>query len=165
MAPTCFQIGRVFELVFRLAEQLRDGNWDRSLPVPDNLIIKDGYNFPIEIRYIPLKAHHGAIWRLEDCWLIHLNKNDASARKRFTLYHEVFHILAHGECSPVFNKTPNGDINFNEVLADHFAANILLPRETVAAKWAETKDVSRMAAIFDVPRPIMYMALKIEGLV
>ena len=65
----------------------------------------------------------------------------------------------------MFKKAGDKDINFNEVLADHFAASVLLPREAVAAKWAETGDIDRMAVIFDVPRPIMYLALKIAGLV
>jgi Zn-dependent peptidase ImmA (M78 family) len=50
--------------------------------------------------------------------------------------------------------------SFNELLADHFAGVILLPEKCVKEKWAEVKDINQMAAIFDVPKPIVWFALK-----
>ncbi|MDP2931880.1 MAG: ImmA/IrrE family metallo-endopeptidase [Chloroflexota bacterium] len=92
------------------------------------------------------QSHHGAVWRLSDCWLIHLNSNDTSARQRFTLYHEIFHILAHGKAKPVFKKTAcNQEGSFNELLADHFAAVMLLPEKWVKVIWAQVKDIGQMA--------------------
>jgi Zn-dependent peptidase ImmA (M78 family) len=136
------------------------------LPVPNDLITQAADNLPIEVRQVPLKAYHGAVWRLSDCWLIHLNSNDTPARQRFTLYHEIFHILAHCKATPVFKKTSHSHKGtFNELLADHFAAIILLPENWVKEKWLELKDVSQMAAIFDVPKPIMYLGLKAMRLV
>ena len=45
--PECIGSGRIFELVTRLARKLRTRNWNKSLPVPDNLILADSNNFPI----------------------------------------------------------------------------------------------------------------------
>jgi hypothetical protein len=164
--PGCPYSSRIFKLVGKLAVKYQTEAGIDSLPVPADLITRAEDNLPIEVRQIPLKAHHGAIWRLNDCWVVQLNSNDTLARQRFTLYHEVFHILAHGKCTPVFKKTsssPEG--SFNELLADHFAAIILMPEKQVEEKWAEVKDVNQMAAIFDVPRPVVWFALKHQSLI
>jgi Zn-dependent peptidase ImmA (M78 family) len=164
--PACPHSGRIFELVRKFAVKCRTEAGIDGLPVPDDLFIHAEDNLPIEVRRIPLKAHHGAIWQLNDCWVVQLNVNDTPARQRFTLYHEIFHILAHGRATPVFKKTatsPEG--SFNELLADHFAAIILMPEKQVEEKWAEVKDVNRMATMFDVPRPVVWFALKHQGLI
>jgi hypothetical protein len=159
--PTCPASGRIFQLVKRLANRyLKEAGIDR-LPVPADLITRDCNDLPIEVRHIALKAKHGAVWRLSDCWLVHLNGNDRPARRRFTLYHEIFHILAHCKSTPVFKKAGHGQEGaFNESLADYFAGMILLPTELVKKVWPEVKDVNRMAAIFEVPRPILWFVLK-----
>ena len=135
--------------------------------MPDNLISRGYDNLPIEVRYLPLKTNHGAVWRLNDCWMIHLNSNNTPAKQRFTLYHEIFHILAHCQCqvTPVFRKKNTDELNFNEILADHFAANILLPQKQVRELWTETKDINRMAEIFNAPKPIVYISLRADGLI
>jgi hypothetical protein len=164
--PACPHSGRIFKLVRRLAVKYQmEAGIDR-LPVPADLITHTEDNMPIEVRQIPLKAHHGAIWRLSDCWVVQLNSNDTEARQRFTLYHEIFHILAHGKATPVFKKTsssPEG--SFNELLADHFAGIVLMPEKWVKEKWAEVKDVSQMAVIFGVPKPLVWFSLKHLGLI
>ena len=161
----CVQHGRIFKLVTKLAQKFRRRNRHHSIPVPDNLISRAYDYLPIEVRYVPLKANHGAVWRLNECWLIHLNSNDTSARQRFTLYHETFHILAHCKGSPMFKKIRSTEVYFNEIVGDHFSANILLPQELVVSKWTDIKDISKLASIFDVPKPIMYLALRTQGLI
>ncbi len=158
--------GRIFHLVRKLAVSYQDAAGIDRLPVPTNLITHGGDNLPIEIRQLPLKAHHGAIWRLNDCWVVQLNSTDTAARQRFTLYHEIFHILAHCKATPVFKKTSSGpEGSFNELLADHFATIILMPEKQVKERWAAVKDINRMAAIFNVPRSVVWFVLKHLSLV
>ncbi len=162
---SCPRSGRIFQLISKLATRYQLEAGIDQLPVPLNLITQADDNFPIEVRYVPLKAYHGAVWRLSDCWLVHLNSRDTRARQRFTLYHEIFHILAHGKATPVFKKTSCSHKGaFNELLADHFAAIILLPEKWVKEKWTEINDLSEMAALFDVPKSVMYLGLKAMGL-
>ena len=159
--PACRKSGGIFKLVRRLAVRYRKEAGIDRLPVPTDLITQADDYLPIEVREVPLKAYHGAVWRLNDCWVVHLNSNDASARRRFTLYHEIFHILAHSKATPVFRKAScSQEGSFNEMLADQFATVILLPREWVTKIWPEVKDISRMAAMFDVPSSIMWFGLK-----
>ncbi len=156
--------GRIFKLVRRLAVRYQTEAGINRLPVPSDLITRADDNFPIEVRKVPLKAHHGAIWRLSDCWIVQLNSNDTVARQRFTLYHEIFHILAHckaTEAAPVFRKASGLDRgSFNELLADHFAAIVLMPDKLVEERWSEVKDISQMAVMFNVPKTIVWFSLK-----
>ena len=161
----CVKRSRIFDLVIKLAQKYRNKNWDKTLPVPDNLIPQDSNKLPIEIRHVPLKANHGAVWKLVDGWLIHLNSKDTPARQCFTLYHEIFHILSHCQGNIAFKKSEDDEVYFNEFLADHFSASILLPYESVVEKWPEIRDINEMAHVFNVPGPVMYGALKIKGLI
>jgi hypothetical protein len=163
--PICLKVGRIFQLVTNLAEKYRNGWREGSLPVPDDLITQANDNLPIEVRYIPLKTLHGAVWKTENSWVVQINKCETPARQRFTLYHEIFHILAHCETTPVFKNPGSTRGKFNEVLADHFSAQILLPSECVVAKWQELKDIRRMAVLFSVPQPVMYFFLHTHNLI
>jgi hypothetical protein len=164
--PSCPRSGRIFRLVTRLATRYQAEAGIDRLPVPTNLITQAYDNLPIEVRQVPLKAYHGAVWRLSDCWMIHLNSNDTPDKRRFTLYHEIFHILAHCKATPVFKKIScSREGSFNELLADHFSGNLLVPREWATKIWPEVRDISQMAAIFEVPKSVMYLGLRGMGLI
>lgn len=161
----CFKRNKIIELIRKLAQKYRNELWDGSLPVPDNLFTKTPDGVPIEVRYVSLKASHGALWRMNDAWLIYLNKDSPSSRQRFTLYHEIFHILAHDNGDPVFKKSEDNEVYFNEFLADHFSANILMPNDLVLAKWPEIKDVNKVAELFNVPASIICGKLRFQKLI
>jgi len=162
------QIGRLFLLVELLALKYLEMGMVRSPPLPTALIgLIDEYGIT-EVRQVPLKAYHGAIWRPKEGWIIQVRADDTSAMKRFTIFHEAFHILAHcARCrtTPVFRKRGAIQGSFNELLADYFAICILAPRRWVRENWAEVRDLDRMAEIFDAPKPAMCIRLRILGLV
>jgi hypothetical protein len=159
--PECVSNGRIFTLVRKLAQYYAEKLGIMEIPVQTEITNHICFDQPIEIRLVPLKSAHGAVWRLRDGWVIHLNSKDSSARRRFTLYHEIFHILAHCNATPVFKKASSQKQgSFNELLADHFSAVMIMPEEIVQKKWPEVNDISKMAAVFDVPEPIMYCGLK-----
>jgi len=142
---------------------LKQGNC-HCPPASTELISFVDERHPVEVRLLPLKAYHGAIWRLGGMWVIQLNSNDAPAVRRFSLFHEAFHILAHRRATPVFRKRESTTGSFNELVADYFAASVLMPRRWVREKWAEVKDLDRMAEIFVVPKGAMWFTLKLLGL-
>lgn len=156
---------RIFKLVEMLAQKYLKKGKVYYPPVPAELASLADEQYSIEVRLVPLLACHGAIWHLKDRWIIQLNRNDAAAARRFTLFHEAFHILAHRRATPVFSKRGGREHPFSEMLADTFAAFILMPRQWVKEKWAEVEDLDRMAKIFDVPRPVMCIRLKRLGLI
>ncbi len=152
--------GTPFYLVNKLANRFLKIQGVQSPPVPGNLAGFCDRKRPIEIREVPLKFYHGAIWYLSDRWVIHLNSNDQPEIKRHTLFHEAFHIMAHCNGNPVFKKTQPDGSNFNEAMADYFAMCVMMPRKWVIERWPECEDVPRMAKIFDVPLPYMGLRLK-----
>jgi len=137
-----------------------------SPPVPEVLVALCDKRRTIEVREVPLKVYHGAIWRLKDRWVVHLNADESTSRKRFSLFHEGFHILAHCKTTPVFRSRVALQLgSFNELLGDYFAACTLMPREWVKEKWAEVKDLDRMAEFFDVTEIAMGLRLRQLGLI
>jgi hypothetical protein len=163
--PDCPGSGRIFKLVRNLANRYLEEAGIGQPPVPTNLITRAHGGIPIEVRQVPLKAYRGAVWRLNNCWVVQLNRNDSTARQRFTLYHEIFHILAHSKATPVFRKVAcQREGTFNELLADHFSGACLVPEKMAKKIWPKIKDVNKMAALFDVPKPIMWLGLRLLGL-
>ncbi len=156
----------IFGLVRNLAYKYIEEAEIKRPPVPSNLITSASGDIPIEVRRVPLKAYHGAVWRLSDCWVVQLNSNDSTARQRFTLYHEIFHILAHSKATPVFRKAAyQKEGTFNEILADHFSIACLVPEKLAKKILPKSKDVNQMATLFNVPKPVMWFWLRLLGLI
>jgi len=163
--PQKWTPGRIFQLIETLAKKYIKQAKLNQPPVVTELIKQLDISPGIEIRPLPLKAYHGAVWQLEDGWIIHLNNEDKPARQRVTLFHEVFHILAYYKATPVFRKRGAKEGLFNEMLADYFAGCILMPKEWVKEKWTEVNDLKQMAEIFQVTEVAMWIRLKTMGLV
>jgi hypothetical protein len=161
----CPYRSRITGLVKRLTQKYLSEWWDGVLPVSDILITRCPNGLPIEVRNVPLKANHGAVWHTNSGWVIHLNSASSPARRRFTLYHEIFHILVHSNGDTSIKKSYDDELCFNEYLADFFAGEILTPQAAVLAKWEETKDINMMAQVFVIPTPIMYGKLRANGLI
>ena len=157
--------GRMFNLVEMLAQKYLKKGKVCYPPVPTELVSLADEQYPVEVRLVPLVAAHGAIWYLEDSWVIQLNKSDTPATRRFTLFHEAFHILAHRRASAVFRKRGDDTYNFNELLAEQFAACILMPSKLVREGWLEVNDVGRLAEIFAVPKPAACFRLRFLHLI
>lgn len=156
---------RLCRLVEMLAQKHLKIGKVRQPPVPAGIVTLFDQRNNVEVRQLPLNVYHGAIWHDKDSWVIQLKDSDASATKRFSLFHESFHILAHSKASPVFRKRGSILGSFNELLADYFALCILIPREWVIEKWTEVNNLNRMAEIFDVPKSAMCIRLRQLGLI
>lgn len=159
--------GRVFQIVDRLAAGFVNANQALSgqLPLSADLIKDITGNLNTEVRSIPLRAYHGAVWHLQDRAVIYLNANDSPDKQRLTLFHEAFHILVHSKTVPVIEKQPGHYNSFIEMLADYFAGCIVMPRNLVQEKWAQFKDIKRLAAAFHVTESAMWIRLEGLGLI
>jgi len=132
-------------------------------PVPSELIdVFDGGR-KVEVRLVPLKALHGAIWFLGKEWVIQLNARESRCVRRYTMFHEAFHIVYRIACL-AFKETKLTSTPFNEVLADHFARCFLMRKDWVEEYWPRVQDPRVMADIFDVPLSQMRRRLNELGL-
>jgi len=159
--------GFIVSRVKKLAEAyIKTGNI-RQPPVPMELALLAGTGKAIEIRLVPLKKYSGAVWELKDKWVIQLNSSASPARRRVALFHEVFHIMAHcrAKLAPVFRGPKQDSGSFNEILADMFAFQVLLPDQWMLEYWEEYRDLDKLAAIFRVPRPLVWVKMKCYGLI
>ena len=155
----------VIGLVEQLAKEIIQKQEVNCIPVPASVAYTANEQQSIEIRLVPLSVIHGAIWHLNDGWVIQINKNDPPARRRFTLFHEIFHVIAHSRSTPVFSKKGSQAGSFNELLADFFAICLMMPRRQVEAEWAKVKNLHRMSQIFGVEKPLIWLRLRGLGLI
>ena len=162
----CVECGKLALMIEGVAQKLIKKCEIHSPPIPTEVVSLADEQYPIEIHKVALKVHHGALWRERDRWVIQVREDDTRATQRFTVFHEVFHILAHCNSStPVFRKRGAANVGaFNEELANYFAACILMPEDWVKEKWAEVNDLDRIAKIFMVPQSAMCIRLKALGL-
>lgn len=163
--PAQLSCGRVFELVGTLADKYLEKAAIKEPPVPLSVIDYLEINKPIEIRFIPMKAYHGAVWDLDEGWIIQINSNDPPERQRLNIFHEIFHVVAHSKATPVFKKRGMSEGYFNEILADCFSGCMLMPSDFIEKKWAEEKDMKRMAKIFNVTEIGIWIRLRTMGLI
>ena len=94
---------KMFILLDKLADFFLMRNHISTVPVPLELAYHADKNKPTDIQYLPLKALHGTLWDPDDKWLIQINSNDPVSVQRYTVFHEVFHILSHQYSSAVFH--------------------------------------------------------------
>ena len=163
--PRKWKPGIIFQLVEALANKYIKKAKLNQPPITTELIRQFDISPGVEIHPLRLRAYHGAVWHLENGWVIHVNTEDKPTRQRVTLFHEIFHILAHDRATPVFRKQGSKRGLFNEMLADYFARCVLMPNRWVNEKWAEVKDLKRIAEIFQVTQVSMWIRLKTMGLV
>lgn len=156
----CLRPGRIFEVIEKLADKYLKMGKIAAPPVPSVLIGLFGGARSVEVRPVPLKYYHGAIWCTEDAWVVHLNTNDSPSTQRISLFHEAFHILAHNKSTPVFKKIRSDKGAFNEVLAENFAHCILMPQRWILKAWNDKKAPALMAELFEVPEEAMILRLK-----
>jgi len=109
-------------------------------------------------RALPNTVAGSSHWTGTD-WLICLNQNHPEKRQRFTAFHELFHIIEHAVRR--FEASAAA-----EVLADHFAACVLMPRPAVKRAWCSgTQDLGELADIFAVSQSAMRVRLVKLGLI
>jgi Zn-dependent peptidase ImmA (M78 family) len=100
-------------------------------------------------------------------WHCIINSEEPLTRQRFTFCHEVAHRILHSSEEKFFCDAPWTAQNERERQANHFAAQILMPEETVVPFWAAVRDgvppdlwVTTMAAQFGVSPQAMGIRLQ-----
>jgi Zn-dependent peptidase ImmA (M78 family) len=103
-------------------------------------------------------------------WLIVVNRNSVPGRRRFTLAHEFKHILDHNAARIAYKAIGHGDERRHdqqiELICNHFAACVLMPRMWVKRAWARgVQDEEALAGLFKVSIEAMHTRLVYLGFV
>lgn len=115
----------------------------------------------------------GAITKRDGNIAIYLNYDDAPARKRFTIAHEIGHLVLHMQAADDYEIVDTED-NFRsntisndewtnerrmEWEANAFAAALLMDEELVRNEWEQIKDIGMLAWKFQVSEGAMAIRL------
>lgn len=131
----------VLAAVEKLAGCYLEGQHVLGPPVASELINAFDKSRKVEVRLVPsLKAIHGAVWLLGKEWVIQLNSREPRRARRYTMFHEAFHIV-YRKALPAFKKVGLSHNPFADVLADHFATCFLMPKKWVEERWPLVQDV------------------------
>jgi Zn-dependent peptidase ImmA (M78 family) len=95
-------------------------------------------------------------------WLIVLNATEPGVRQRFSLMHEFKHVLDYPFRGFLYPSTPFFDSERRwQLMADYFAACVLMPRHLVADRWAKgVRGLADLAREFDVSQEAMHRRLQ-----
>jgi hypothetical protein len=122
----------------------------------------------------PVPAHSldegtsGLTTRKDGRYLLLVNRNNSHAHRRFTLSHELKHVLDYPYASLLYSNLGHGDLDLQEsrieTIANHFAAHLLMPAGAIKRAWtAGIQDVSALAGLFEVSREAMRIRLRSLG--
>lgn len=118
----------------------------------------------------------GLLRKEGDSWNIYVNASDSPQRRRFTIAHEIGHLLsfkfsshskaaldAQNEISDNAYLQRTGEINPVESEANAIAAKLLMPKQEVIGMHKEGKTVEEMAQRFQVSESAMSVRLNSLG--
>lgn len=87
---------------------------------------------------------------------IHVNEDQIYQRQRFTIAHEIGHIVLHHDMEANYEmvdyRTSGGEFSQKEFEANSFAAALLMPKEKVTQVWNDLRDVDDVADVFQVSK-------------
>lgn len=103
-------------------------------------------------------------------YFIGINKNTSHTHRRFSLAHELKHVIDYPYARILHGKLGHGNAQLQERqierICDHFAAHFLVPSTLLKQAWARgIQDVPALAALFTVSVEAMQIRLENEGFI
>lgn len=100
---------------------------------------------------------------------IYVNEQHPAVRQRFTLLHELKHVLDFDDAARLHAWLGSGSQQRQEwqieLICNEFAANVLMPTVLVKRIWFQSQNVSLCAALFNVSSEAMSKRLTVLGLI
>ena len=133
-----------------------------TAPVPEH-VISGLPRMQVE-RVTALPASGAAQWA-DGRWLILLNRSEPATRQRFSLAHELKHVVDHPFVDRLYGSIDASErAAWIEQVCDYFAGCLLMPRPWLKRAYAARPDVTRLAQLFEVSRAAMNMRLNQIGM-
>jgi predicted transcriptional regulator len=116
-------------------------------------------------RMSPFPVSGAAEWT-HGRWHVVINGAEPVTRQKFSLAHELKHIIDHPFIDQVYSNFPEHDLqNMTERICDYFAGCLLMPRPWVEKAWHEgNQHLGDLAAAFGVSQSAMNVRLRQIGL-
>jgi hypothetical protein len=120
----------------------------------------------IDVRYRHDLPVSGCAQWIKPRWRVLINADEPAVRGRFSLLHELKHVLDHGTANyRSFGPDDAESGHRAELIADYFAASVLMPKRFVKRLWGEGVQHPReLAATFGVSDVAMRYRLQQLGL-
>lgn len=138
----------------------------------DDLLASWERTFGVDIAITRLPSGlDGLAWQADHFRLILVNRTDRWTRQRFTIAHELGHILARDAQNLLLEAevAPGRQAEASEVRANAFAANLLLPEDELRAAWSATArtddSFGRLVVRFQVSPSALAARMKALGII
>jgi Zn-dependent peptidase ImmA (M78 family) len=119
----------------------------------------------IEIERVTTVKAQAAVKWTHGRWLILLNAAEPRGRQRFSLAHELKHILDHPFVTILYTRR-DGSTEQAEQVCDYFASCLLMPRRWLRQAWAEgVRNEHALARRFGVTPQAVKVRLLQVGLI
>jgi Zn-dependent peptidase ImmA (M78 family) len=138
----------------------------------DDLLASWERTFGVDIAITRLPSGlDGLAWQADHFRLILVNRTDRWTRQRFTIAHELGHILARDAQNLLLEAevAPGRQAEASEIRANAFAANLLLPEDELRAAWSATArtddSFGRLVVRFQVSPSALAARMKALGII
>lgn len=149
------------------AQSLLACYWDRTIPIDPKQLIDNIDDLQVVSENLPDNISGRINYDFnKNSYIITVNENHHPNRQRFTIAHELGHyVLGHGSKEDVLYR--NGDSDPDEVEANAFAAEILMPKGVIRHLIFEQDitDIRILAKKLWVSDDAMYYRLRNLGLI
>lgn len=118
-----------------------------SAPVPVEEIAT---GIGVQVLYVDENSWIGALDARGAFPRILVAHNQSTAQQRFVIAHELGHLLLH-PLDVVYRDTESNNSDLQEIQANKFAADLLIPIWLINVYGSQRHSVSHLASIFNVP--------------
>ncbi len=129
------------------ADLLRDILHITTDTFPVDLIEKIPFVSITPVHELPVSGI--AFWG-DHTWKIHIRAEEPLSRRRFNTLHEFKHVIDHPNLGRLYDGRPHVAAGERELVADHFAACVLMPADQLRRASLETVDRCTLAGRFHV---------------
>lgn len=138
--------------------------WREALARVGVFVFKDAFH---------AKGYFGFCLYDDEFPIVYVNNSSAKTRQIFTLFHELGHLLFHTSGIDIINDQYIEHLPLNErkieIICNGLAARVLVPDEVfdkiLGEKVADRDTATKLAAIFNVSREVIYRKMLDRGLI
>lgn len=118
----------------------------------------------ISVQHVNDLPAKGASFWGHGTWHIHVRTQESTMERRFTVLHELKHVLDHPTQHLIYDERALVSYGERELIADYFARCVLMPANRLRRLFATTTDRDLLAARFGVTRRTVQQRLSDIGL-